>query len=567
MNRTPRRPRQREVVRRSRLCLVLVCGALLTTPFGLQGQTVTGTVLDATTSAPLSGVLVSLLDLSGERVRATLSDEAGRFYFALNGFGRHSLRAERIGLEPMTSPSFDVISTNPHFERLLVGARAVEIAGLVVDSRVQQCRLDEDEAVQIQRWWRDVRTALDVSSVVQSSGLAQFEIGRFQREWDPLLDRVVADVSRAEVSVSARPFASAEARFLSEGGFVQGDLAGQREYYAPDAEVLLSSTFLAQHCFSLSKSDSGDSALIGLAFEPTRDRAVPDIRGTIWVDSTTAELRTLDFRYTSLDDVPKNEAGGSVSFEYLPSGAWIVSHWYIRMPRFGERQRRKRTDLVLLGYVDVGGEVSPLATGAISMESNAVQGSIRGVVWDSIRGRGLPDATVSVFGTRLAVKTDGDGRFYLPEVPAGSQRLTFFHDDTEAWGLGSTLVPVTVEAEAETTARMAIPPFRQVASVICRESGSEAATVLTGRLVDDRDEALSNWPMKMTWLADHSSGLTLQESLEARTGSDGRFVVCQIPAVAEVSVSVGLGEQWVELFTAPLPPEEVVFRRVMIPRR
>jgi hypothetical protein len=546
----------------------VACGALLfTAPSGLQGQTVTGAVLDSTTSAPLSGVLVSLLDLNGERVRATLSDEAGRFYFGLDRFGRYSLRAERIGLEPMTSASFDVLSTNPHFERLLVGARAVEIAGLVVDSRVQQCRLDSDEALQIQRWWRDVRTALDVSSVVQSSGLAQFEIGRFQREWDAPLDRVVADISRAEVSVSARPFASAEARFLSEGGFVQGDLAGQREYYAPDAEVLLSSTFLAQHCFSIAKSDSGDPTLVGLAFEPTRDHDVPDIRGTIWVDSTTAELRTLDFLYTTLGDVPDNEAGGSVSFEYLPSGAWIVSYWYIRMPKFGLRERRNRSELVLLGYVDVGGEVSPLATGAISMESSAVQGAIRGVVWDSIRGRGLADATISVFGTRLEVKTDGDGRFYLPEVPAGSHRLTFFHDDTEAWGLGSTLVSVTVEADNETSARMSIPTFRQVASVICLGSGSEAATVLTGMLVDAQGEGLSNRPLKMTWPVDHSSGLTLQESLEARTGSDGRFVVCQIPGAAEVSVSVGMGEEWVELFTAPLPLEEVVFRRVMIPVR
>ena len=589
MNRTPRPHDRGTGVRRVLACVLVVGLALLVTPRAGQSQTVTGAVLDATTSAPLSGVLVSLLDLNGERVRATLSDEAGRFYFGLGGFGRYSLRAERIGLEPTTSKSFDVVSANPHFERLLVGARPVEITGLLVDSRVQQCQVDSDEAVQIQRWWRDVRTALDVSSVVQSSGLAQFEVDRFQREWDAPLERVVADVSRAEVSVSTRPFASAEARFLSEGGFVQGELAGQREYYAPDAEVLLSSTFLAQHCFSIAKSKTGDPTLVGLAFEPTRDHDVPDIRGTIWVDSTTAELRTLDFLYTSLGEVPENEAGGSVWFEYLPSGAWIVNYWFIRMPKFGQRLRRDRTELELLGYVDVGGEVRPLATSAISMESSVERGAIRGVVWDSIRGRGLADATVSVFGTRLQVTTDSEGLFHLPDVPVGAHRLTFFHDDIEAWGLGSTLIPVVVDREIETSARMAIPSFHQVASVVCLGSGSEAAAVLTGTLVDAQGEALGNRPMKMTWLDEnssgltlqesleartgmtwldeHSSGLTLEESLEARTGSDGRFVVCQIPANTEVSASVGMGEEWVELFTVLLPPAEIVFRRVMIPVR
>jgi hypothetical protein len=533
---------------------------------GATAQTITGAVVEAGTSAPLPGVLVSLLDLNGERVRATLTDETGRFFFEPGGFGRYSLRAERIGLQTTTSASFDVVSTNPHFERILMGDRAIEIAGLVVDSRVQQCRLDRREAVQIQRWWREVRTALDVSSVVQASGTTQFEVDRFQREWDANLDRVIADDSRAEVSISTRPFASAEADFLSKGGFVQGEITGQREYYAPDADVLLSSTFLAEHCFSIAKS-GGDPELVGLAFEPTGDREVPDIDGVIWVDSTTAELRTLDFRYTDLGDVPENEAGGSVWFEYLPSGAWIVRYWYIRMPKFGQRARRRGTELVLLGYVDVGGQVRPLTTEGLSMQGEEGFGAIRGVVWDSIRGRGLSDATVSLFGTRLRTRTDEDGRFYLPEAPAGEQRLTFFHDETEAWGLGGALVPVNVEAEGEASARLAIPSFRQVARIVCLGSGGRAETVLIGKLVDTEGSPLGSVSVGLTWLEEVGGEVAVREEMEARTGSDGRFVVCTIPAAARVAVGAELAGRWRELFEIPLSPGEVTFRQVMIPMR
>jgi hypothetical protein len=530
-------------------------------------QSVAGAVLDASSSAPLSGVLVSLLDLNGERLRATLSDEAGRFFFELDGFGRYSLRAERIGLQTTTSDSFDLISTEPYFERILMGDRAVEIAGLTVDSRVKQCRLDRSEAVQIQRWWQEVRTALDVSSVVQSSGMAQFEVDRFQREWDAELERVLATDSRAEVSRSNRPFASAEAEFLSEGGFVQGDLAGQREYYAPDADVLLSSTFLTEHCFSIEESEY-DRNLVGLAFEPVEERDVPDIGGVIWVDSTTAELKTLDFRYTSLGDLPENDAGGAVLFEYLSSGAWIVSSWYIRMPKFGQVTRRGRPSLVLLGYVDVGGEVEPLETGAgFPVDRPTAFGAVRGVVWDSIRGRGLADATVSVFGTRSQARTDDFGRFYLPDVPVGEQRLTFVHDDTEAWGLGAALVPVEVSDGGEASARLAIPTFRQVARIVCLGSGGGAETVLMGKLVDAADRPLSNTAVAFNWPSNNVGGVEIGEELLARTGSDGRFVVCSLPGGSLVRVKAELAGMWVDLFEEPMPPGEIVYRRVMIPTR
>ena len=536
--------------------------ALAGRPGAVSGQTVTGAVLDAATSGPLAGVLVSLLDLRGERIRATLTDEAGRFFFDLDGFGRYSLRAERIGLQTTTSDSFDLISSEPHFERILMGDRAVEIAGLTVDSRVKQCRLDRDEAVQIQRWWQEVRTALDVSSVVQSTGMAQFEVDRFQREWDANLEQILATDSRAEVSISNRPFASAEARFLSEGGFVQGELAGQREYYAPDADVLLSTTFLTEHCFSIEESDF-DPKLVGLAFEPVEERDVPDIEGVIWVDSTTAELKTLDFRYTSLGDVPRNEAGGSVWFEYLPSGAWIVRSWYIRMPKFGQRLRRGRTSLVLLGYVDVGGQVTPIET--TSDAGPTALGAVRGVVWDSIRARGLADATVSVFGTSIRTRTDDFGRFYLPDVPAGPRRLTFVHDDTEAWGLGGTLVPVEVAEGGEVDARLAIPPFRSVARIVCLGSGGGAESVLIGELVDARGSPLGNVPVSFHWRAEEPDGRSRDRQTAARTGADGRFVVCTLPAGASVTVQAVVGARDVELFRVPMPPGEVVFRRVQIP--
>lgn len=547
-----------------RLLFVALAGVLSAVPrASLSAQTVTGSVLDATSSAPLQGVLVSLLNADGERVRAVLSDETGRFVIPTEAFGDYSLRAERIGLRTTTSATFRLFSTIAHDERILMGDRAVEIAGLVVDSRVQQCRLDRDRAVQLQRWWREVRTALDVSSVVQGTGLVTFEIERFERQWDARLESVIATESHNETLTSSRPFVSAEADFLADGGFVQGDLMGQRQYYAPDADVLLSSVFLAQHCFSLSESD--DESVLGLTFEPTEDNRRAEIMGTLWVDTTSAELQSLDFRYVNVSGLPENESGGGVSFEYLPSGAWIVSDWYIRMPRLALRAWMPEEDqLQLLGYVDIGGDVNARATVAEASEDPLGRsGAIRGVVHDSIRGRALAGATVSVLGTSHRVLAGPDGSFVIPEVPVGEQRVTFAHLDAAEWQLGAPVARVTVSEGDTVNVELALPGFRQAARVLCLGSAREAQSVLVGVLTDAAGQPVSRGSIHFEWKETRPDEKTYDMTQEVLTGSDGRFVICTIPAEVVVRAAITEGNRRREVFELTLPTHDIVFRRVV----
>ena len=58
-----------------------------------------------------------------------------------------------------------------------------------------------------------------------------------------------------------------------------------------------------------------------------------DIRGVLWLDRASAELRRLDFAYTR---VPKwahgRDAFGQLGFAPLPGGGWIVQRWVLRVP-------------------------------------------------------------------------------------------------------------------------------------------------------------------------------------------------------------------------------------------
>jgi Carboxypeptidase regulatory-like domain len=558
-----RRPHRGDTRAAALLALLLVAFAV---PSGLVAQGVRGVVVDEETTAPLPGVLVSVLDGAGSVVGQLLTDNAGRFTIATRARGSFRARAERIGLRTVTTEPFRLTSSDFAQIRIALGAEAVEVEGFVVDARVRQCRIDPTQAVRIQRWWDEVRKALTVSALVQREALARFRVQQFERDMSADLRSVASEETRLRIGFSSRPFVSAEPTFLSEGGFVQGE-EGSREYYAPDAEVLISDIFLSEHCFSI-VADDDRPGLVGLAFEPTRVRRVPDILGTLWVDTASAELRSLEYRYANLDWLPANEAGGEVGFRYLPSGAWVVSDWFIRMPRVGVRREARpggtADATVVIGYHDTGGRVRQLSTRRTAADGRLGSGRLTGIVVDSIRGGPLVGARVQVMGTRFFATTDAAGRFAIEGVPAGAQDVVFFHPDLTRWGLGSTYRSVTLEDSRTVDLRLAVPAFRRAAISLCGASGREASAVLTGRVVDGEGEAIANVRLGFSWTV---TGGAAPGTGEARTGSDGRFAFCYAPAESLVSVAGEADGYRVRTFTLVPPTHEISYREIRAERR
>jgi len=132
-------------------------------------------------------------------------------------------------------------------------------------------------------------------------------------------------------------------------------------YYAPDAGVIQDSSFLVSHCFGLVRRALDGVQQVGLSFQPVPERRLPDVRGVLWLDEGTAELRALEFSYTRVPDgVTDERIGGAVGFLRLPAGSWIVRRWELRMPRLaaeastsGYAPARVR----VRGFRDRGGEV------------------------------------------------------------------------------------------------------------------------------------------------------------------------------------------------------------------
>jgi hypothetical protein len=532
-----------------------LCAAAVSSATPIEGQGVHGTVRLESTGEPLPGVLVSILGVDGQRLRGVLTDDNGRFNIEVP-LGRYQLRAERLGLATRTTEPFDVNTFHLLVEDISVAGRALEIEGLVVDARVQSCRLDPRRAAQIQRWWSDIRTALDVSAALQREQFGRFLVESFEREWDADLKEILGSNSRIRVSESTRPFVSLPASDLVRNGFVQGGVGPDRQYFGPDAEVLLSSLFLAQHCFSLVERRERRGQL-GLRFEPVKGRGVADIEGTLWVDTTTSELTDLEFSYTNIEG-PDRDAGGQVVFDYLANGAWIVSKWYIRRPKTGVRGRRLR--LVTTGFFEGGGAVTPLEP-----PSGGPVGTIRGVVVDSLRGGGLSGAVVTLLGTTLQTVTDEAGRFSLFEVPAGRQLLAFSHREVDAWNIGSQAFDAVVEAGAATEVELFVPGFERVARALCMANGVDARTLVTGHLLSADRKPIVGHPVRLIF--EHVEGNTGNRvDLSVRTGDQGQFAACAIPPGETVTIRVRSGDEWVDVTELVTEAHTLSYREIWFTR-
>ena len=79
-----------------------------------------------------------------------------------------------------------------------------------------------------------------------------------------------------------------------------------------------------------------------------------EIKGVLWVDQSTAELRELIFRYVNAGLMERFRAGGFARFRRLPSGSLIVDDWALRAPTL-EKTSGKFGDFRVTGFVEDGG--------------------------------------------------------------------------------------------------------------------------------------------------------------------------------------------------------------------
>lgn len=321
-------------------------------------EAVRGTLVEEPEGRAIPGALVMLVDSAGAERAHALSDSAGGFRLGAPGPGRYTLRAERVGYAMTSSPVIAVGRGETVEHRLAVRVQAVRLEGLAGVADEPRCESRPAHAERTRALWEEARKALAAAAWAQDAPLFTFQVRRWKRPLDLGTRRRKYTTAETSLVSAPRPFESLPAAGLAADGYVRRE-GGETVYYIPDAHVLLSDEFLDGHCFGVV---AGRSGRVGLSFEPVPGRRLPDVRGVLWLDPATAELREMVFGYTGLPgSVAREGAGGRVEFERLPYGAWIVRRWAVRMPVVEEPVPSHAEALTrpprVLEVVEDGGEV------------------------------------------------------------------------------------------------------------------------------------------------------------------------------------------------------------------
>lgn len=517
----------------------LLIGVFLTTflfaPTGVLAQTVRGAVVTQGSGEPVEGALTVLLDAQGRRLVATLSGPHGRFELTAPGPGRYRVSAERIGYATSATPFFDLAAGAVVERTVVASVKAISLDAIRVKG-TSRCRPQRDAPADVQQLWDEARKALTAVSLVEDAPKVKFQLERWELDLDPATNKVEEATRQQAELTGDYPFRSPRAGILLAHGFVEarGDSS---IFYAPDAHVLLSDAFEAAYCFRVVAGDSGQ---VGLAFEPIPGtRPASGVEGTLWLDAGTAELRRLDYSYRGMDyripsplpGAPARERrpGGEMQFKRLSNGAWVVSAWSIRAPRYVVSGG---TPTGTVAYVhESSGRVLSVGGLQETFSADRAGGVVRGrLITES--GVPLPAALVYLSGTPYADTTDASGAFTMTGVRAGRYDLAWYDREYDPAAEHVKPRPVEVSGGA-VQVEIRVAGLDSMLNGGCPPGGRRRGLGVIAGVVLEKGTGVPVGGVHVTAAAAN------QRTLAATTDRGGHFHFCWLPA-GSYALEVGL---------------------------
>ena len=532
--------------------LVVVVLALVTTPGRLRAQVARGTVTEQTSNVPLAGVVVELVraDASGmnDRVFSVLTDASGTFALRASGPGRYRVTAKRIGVKRYASAPFDLADGETRSLSIVLEALDYRLPEVVVSGR-SLCSVNPRDVAQVAALWEEARTALDAAEISLRDKLFSAEVTRYVRELDPKSKRVLNE-TRSEVrGVVASPLNSAPAESLSVLGYWRAAPNGGAYYFGPDAKVLLSETFLDDHCFRPVAGKGARSGMVGLRFAPVVGRTVPDVAGTLWLDAKSFELRLVDFAYDRVRvGVDSAAVGGEVHFARLASGAWIVRRWFLRVPVLGRPTQPLSTEgsapwiLVRPGMSRLSEEGGLVTTD--DLRPLVRPASISGVLLDSTGKQPLTLALVRIAGTQRTSVSGANGRFAFDSVVPGSYALVVNTVGYDSLGLAAADASLELTGGEQRAVRLSAHTARVLTERLCMGRGAPWGR---GTLHVTVRDSVAGAPLDRTvvsvgWMSTigRVAGDSVLATSTATTDEKGNITFCEIPADRALTIGVAL---------------------------
>ena len=540
----------------------------------VPAQVVTGIVTEVNGRTPVPGAIVSLVQGDNYRIAPALADESGHFTLQAPRPGAYRARADAVGFGTIQSEPVNIGVTDTARVMLALPVRSGALEAVRVIGETT-CATDPAAGERTAAVWQEIRTALESSAAAERERRTPLAL----TVTDATLNTRLGVLTSSRVTVrsfSGGGFQTLSADDLASGGLVRA-LGDSVVYYAPDASVLTTDAFLSTHCFSVvERRRFLGSRELGLHFTPTKAQTVVEVEGTIWLDGRTAALKRIEIGYTnSPKDGGAVLGNAEVEFMRLPTGRWIVSKWWLRMPRVFNVDARRRGgaagSAMLVGYRERRGEARVVTADELARTPEPAM--LIGAVFDSTTGTRLAGA-IARFATFNA-QADEFGRFGFrvpnPAALPTPHHVSVWHPRLARLGLDSLQRDFDLQPGDTVRASFAIPSLATLRPSLCPKPADSTADeqhlpgtgIVIGRVLraDPAELAQVHATVEAMWWVDEKGqpqGVATKgrQSMHVQTGDGGRYAFCGLPlgvpitlkaqAAATMSdpVEVTLAEGW-----------------------
>ena len=523
-----------------------------------QAQVVRGTVVDAT-GRTLPGVVVGLVDSTQTVVARSLTNDLGEYRVAAPRPGTYFLQTRRVGFQPGVSMPRVLTDGTVSVERLVVEGVRVTLSTVRIVGRSACGRQNSEDAGAVLAAWDQAMTSLSATALTTSSRGLTATIMQIDRVLQPGGRMVRTQNASVRTDHVTHPWRSLPPDALRRDGYTQTDASGWTTYNAPGIDALVSPMFLEDHCVKL--VNSKDTSEVGLAFEPVpARRGKSEIRGTLWLERGSVQLRRLDFTYTGAPvEASEFEAGGSMAFSQIADGGIVISGWEIRMPQL-VRESPRSVKVRVEAVAATGGQVVVMRRGIDTLFKRATL-RVSGVVQDSASGNPIARATVSLSGTPLQVVADDGGRFAFPDVLPGEYAFrvrTPSLDSVRASSQSTVMVTDGMQA-----LRLRVPTAAQLSGALCGNVLSGAAGRGKGAVLGSvrlAADTLPPGPMSIAadWVEiDSRAGLRrTPKRMETKSDSSGGFRLCGVPTETALAIRALPSRGRSQVVSVRLQPDE-----------
>ncbi len=230
---------------------LLVCLPALAT-----GQRLAGTVRDPA-GQPVASAVVSLIAPGGASVSRTVTGRDGTFILPVDAAAR-TITVIRIGFLPAALPLPD----SAHTTRAAIAVTLQTIPHVLEPIVVVDASCPRNSSTGDARaLWEQARAGFLASVVAREAAPPDADLLHYFRLFGTN-SQVLRTTVDAIHSTSTRPILAARSpAMFATAGYVADSSTG-RQYFGPDADVLVVAGFSHTHCFSLEKRDRGLDGMV-----------------------------------------------------------------------------------------------------------------------------------------------------------------------------------------------------------------------------------------------------------------------------------------------------------------